>query len=210
MAEDILEAERLRAAYLDFWKRAIDAKGISTRYEFWVPMIGNAVVLSILTPLIGHLGLIASLAVAVPTVTVSLRRLNDLGRPWTHIFFALIPVVGTILFLYWMAQPGKALPDAHSKLRVDPEIEPELAAARAELDAAMGTGAEDADAEKAAEGHAADELDALLGSAEAARREQEDREATEAAARDLDTMFSNDVDDDPLAREIAKAAQNGK
>ena len=45
-------------------------------------------------------------AVLVPSIAVTVRRLHDTGKAGTSIFIALVPVLGWIVLVYWLLQPG--------------------------------------------------------------------------------------------------------
>lgn len=45
-----------------------------------------------------------SLAALVPTITISVRRLHDIGRPGTWYLLNLIPIVGSIILIVWYCQ----------------------------------------------------------------------------------------------------------
>ena len=46
------------------------------------------------------------LASIVPSLAVTCRRLHDVGKPGSYMFFFLLPIVGTILILVWAFQDG--------------------------------------------------------------------------------------------------------
>ena len=54
----------------------------------------------------GIIGLIWSLANLIPGLAVSVRRLHDLGKSGWNLLFALIPLIGAILLIYWFCQRG--------------------------------------------------------------------------------------------------------
>ena len=45
-----------------------------------------------------------SLAVLIPTIAISVRRLHDIGRPGTWYLLNLIPIVGSIILIVWYCQ----------------------------------------------------------------------------------------------------------
>jgi uncharacterized membrane protein YhaH (DUF805 family) len=54
------------------------------------------------------------LLVSVRNIVITVRRLHDAGRPGTHMFIALVPLVGNLVLIYWLLQPG-----VHEKTRFD-------------------------------------------------------------------------------------------
>lgn len=98
--------------------------GRAVRSEFWwwvlfvlaVGAITNLIDGALVAPILGFqafeenagqpLSLLVSLALLLPSLAVSVRRLHDIGRSGWWILIGLIPVIGTILLIYWYAQPG--------------------------------------------------------------------------------------------------------
>ena len=54
------------------------------------------------------LGVIYSLAVLLPSLGVSVRRLHDTGRSGWWLFIGLIPLVGTIILIIYMVSDSQA------------------------------------------------------------------------------------------------------
>ena len=78
-----------------------DFKGRARRKEYWMFVPLNVIVSMVLTILGGlikcsWIGSLYSLAVLVPSLAVSVRRLHDTGRSGWWILISLIPVVGAI------------------------------------------------------------------------------------------------------------------
>jgi uncharacterized membrane protein YhaH (DUF805 family) len=53
------------------------------------------------------LGVIYSLAVLLPSITVSARRLHDIGRSGWWLLIAFIPLIGALILIYWYIQPSQ-------------------------------------------------------------------------------------------------------
>jgi uncharacterized membrane protein YhaH (DUF805 family) len=49
---------------------------------------------------------LASLAVILPNISVTVRRLHDTGRSGWWILLGLIPLIGALILLYWMIKRG--------------------------------------------------------------------------------------------------------
>jgi hypothetical protein len=47
-----------------------------------------------------------SLAILLPSLAVLVRRLRDAGHGWGHVFWLLLPFVGTIILIVLAAQPS--------------------------------------------------------------------------------------------------------
>jgi uncharacterized membrane protein YhaH (DUF805 family) len=103
-------------------KQYTDFGGRARRTEFWMFVLFNfifAIVASILDSAIGSkigiiqigvIGLIYSLAVLIPGLAVSVRRLHDIGKSGWMILINLIPFIGWVWFIVLMikdSQPGE-------------------------------------------------------------------------------------------------------
>lgn len=49
----------------------------------------------------GIIGILFSLAVLIPSLAVSIRRLHDIGKSGWYLLVCLIPLIGGLLLLYW-------------------------------------------------------------------------------------------------------------
>lgn len=94
--------------------RYVDFQGTTDRKTFWTVFLTNFVIGCIfgvlaLIPVIGViagiLSWVYSLGTLVPGVAITVRRLNDIGKSWPYIFFSLIPCVGSIILIVFLAQP---------------------------------------------------------------------------------------------------------
>ena len=90
----------------------VDFSGRSSRSEFWwwtlFAIIGS-VVFSVLDALIGTVSilyLLFALAIFLPGLAVTVRRLHDVGRSGWWYFIGFIPIIGTIVLLVWWVRAG--------------------------------------------------------------------------------------------------------
>ncbi len=89
-------------------------KGRARRSEYWHYMLANViayVVLSILTRASGIFGLLLGvywLAMIIPGLAVTIRRLHDTDKSGWFILVSLIPFVGTIVLLVFLFADSKA------------------------------------------------------------------------------------------------------
>ena len=103
--------------YLDVLKKYAVFEGRARRKEFWMFFLFNliiAFVLGILEGMIGtggFLGVAYALAVFVPYLAVSVRRLHDTGRSGWFLLIGLIPIVGVIVLIVFFAQDSHAGPN---------------------------------------------------------------------------------------------------
>ncbi|MDO1605011.1 DUF805 domain-containing protein [Lactobacillus sp. YT155] len=70
-------------------------------------MTGGAVGFGILTFIIYFAMIIFGIAVFIPNLSLTIRRLRDAGQPWGFIFFTFIPFFGPIVLLVFMCMPSK-------------------------------------------------------------------------------------------------------
>ena len=108
-------------AIFEYFKEGVtlkymDFSGRARRREYWSYTLCAFVigfVAGLIDGLIGlHsvLSLIVSLALLLPSLAISLRRLQDIGKPWQYILFAFIPIIGILYLLYLGvqdSQPGE-------------------------------------------------------------------------------------------------------
>jgi len=105
--------------YLEVFKNYAVFGGRARRKEYWYFALFNFLVFFLLTFIdsvigsfnsevgIGLLGGIYSLAVLIPAIAVSVRRLHDTNRSGWWLLIELIPVIGTIVLLIFMVQDSQ-------------------------------------------------------------------------------------------------------
>ena len=112
-------------AYKIFWSKAFDFKSRSTRSEYWLGAVLANIIVTVLLLIIAniayvindYLGLFFYLIYmlyifgqAIPSLSICIRRVRDMGKSWQWIFINLIPIVGGIWYLVLLCQPS--LPNA--------------------------------------------------------------------------------------------------
>lgn len=97
--------------YLKCLKQYADFRGRARRKEYWMFTLFNAIIgfvfgcidglLGWTNPEIGLgvLGGIYSLAVLVPGLAVTVRRLHDVGMSGWKLLYVLIPIIGAIILI---------------------------------------------------------------------------------------------------------------
>lgn len=108
-----------------FWSRTFDYRGRTSRPEFWWGVLGNALIMVALLVLLGaSLGSFAkpvnpfSIAMMVlfaafcivellPSITLIIRRMHDIGKSGYYVLVLLIPLFGFIWYLYLVTRPSK-------------------------------------------------------------------------------------------------------
>ena len=104
--------------YLEVLKNYAVFSGRSRRKEYWYFVLCNVIVslvLSGLDALLGtfsssaNLGLLSgiyALAIIIPTLAVSVRRLHDIDRTGWWVLIHLVPVIGSIVLLVFAVLDG--------------------------------------------------------------------------------------------------------
>ncbi len=113
-------------AYKNFFKGYVDFSGRSTRSDYWWVWLGNMILLvpfysayfkvlanprneTALMALggIAIIYMIFGLALMLPMLALTVRRLRDAGFHWALIFVIFIPMVGALALLALLAMPTK-------------------------------------------------------------------------------------------------------
>jgi len=95
--------------YLEVLKKYTVFTGRARRTEYWMFVLINiliSIAIGVVEGLIGspgYLGLIYSLAVLLPSIGVSIRRLHDTSKSGWWLLIGLIPLVGMIVLIVFMA-----------------------------------------------------------------------------------------------------------
>lgn len=114
----------LKNGFKLFWTRALDYRGTTSRREFWWGVLGNAIIMLVLlallivsltcyTPQINAFSVIMialfslfCIVELLPSVTLIIRRMHDIGRSGYYIFVLFIPVIGFIWYIYLVTRRG--------------------------------------------------------------------------------------------------------
>ena len=83
-----------------------DFNGCASRSEYWWWVLFILLVIAGLTLVNESLGVIFNLAILLPTIAVTARRLHDTDRSGWLQLVGLIPLIGLVV-LFWYAQEGK-------------------------------------------------------------------------------------------------------
>ncbi|NJB81553.1 DUF805 domain-containing protein [Wenyingzhuangia aestuarii] len=107
--------------YLKVLKQYADFNGRARRKEYWMFFLFNIIISWVLQgiaitsgfSLIGYIASIYSLAVLLPGIGVSIRRLHDVNKSGWFMFIALIPLVGMIWLIVVLATEGDKGPNQY-------------------------------------------------------------------------------------------------
>lgn len=91
------------------FRQYVGFSGRAPRSEFWYFQL-FAVLLGIGAAILdptGVIGALVSLALLLPSLAVSVRRLHDTNRSGWWILIALIPLIGIIILIVWWVSQGE-------------------------------------------------------------------------------------------------------
>jgi len=103
--------------FLDALKnKYADFNGRARRKEYWMYILFYAIgfmilyvidmILAFVVGIPPILSGLYGLAVLVPTLAISVRRLHDIDKPWVWILISLVPLIGGIWYLILTVQEG--------------------------------------------------------------------------------------------------------
>lgn len=103
-------------------KKYVDFNGRAGRPEYWWFVLAMVIASLVVSLVLGDIvALLLHLALLLPSISAGVRRMHDMGKSGWFLLVSLIPLVGWIIVIYWLAQPtvgpneygeGPALPEA--------------------------------------------------------------------------------------------------
>ncbi len=100
--------------YIEVLKNFSDFSGRARRREYWMFVLVNLIISIALRAVAHFVGImhvlvpLYGLAVLIPAIAVSVRRLHDTGRSGWWLLISLIPIVGAIVLLVFFVQDSDA------------------------------------------------------------------------------------------------------
>ena len=91
-----------------FFKNYSDFRGRANRSEYWYVILANLIVTWLLGVFfpgkndVSFVSVVYSLVVLIPGLSLFVRRLHDIGRHWTRMLIAFVPLVGEIILIFDM------------------------------------------------------------------------------------------------------------
>ena len=104
--------EKFKKFYLCVFQNYFNFKGRAGLAEYWYFVLFNfiiCVILGIIDNIVGAKSIIVyvySLAVLIPSLGLTVRRLHDIGKSGWMILVSLIPLVGAIWLIVLLAKKG--------------------------------------------------------------------------------------------------------
>ena len=92
--------------YPQFWSDALDFQGRIRRIDYWMIVLLNLVIASLLSLMSGSIAWVFGVALIVPFFSMQIRRIRDTGRAWPWIFISLVPLIGQIWLLWILIGPS--------------------------------------------------------------------------------------------------------
>ncbi|MBR0413856.1 MAG: DUF805 domain-containing protein [Clostridia bacterium] len=113
-----------------FFKNYVNFSGRSRRAEYWYIFLFQMIISTVLSALSSILAYVTNgnyvvsiimivltygwlLAIVIPDLALSFRRMHDIGKSGGYVFFGLIPIVGTILVIVWSATDSNPAPNQY-------------------------------------------------------------------------------------------------
>jgi uncharacterized membrane protein YhaH (DUF805 family) len=105
--------------YVDVLKKYAVFSGRARRKEFWMYSLFNFIIAFGIgfmeglfgeggEALIGPISMVYALAVFLPGLAVTIRRLHDTGRSGWWLFLAAVPIIGALAVLWFLIQEGES------------------------------------------------------------------------------------------------------
>jgi uncharacterized membrane protein YhaH (DUF805 family) len=95
------------------FKNYANFEGVAGRREYWwfalfagLVGLGTAIIDGVAGSA-GIIGLLWGLATFLPQLALAVRRLRDAGYHWAFLFLGLIPFVGAIVLIVFLASPSR-------------------------------------------------------------------------------------------------------
>lgn len=117
------------ASWINCWKMCLNFSGRTSREDFWTFVVWNAIVWSsvlfwVELIIVGSDGwdirpehtinglivcsVVYSLLTILPVLSITARRLHDIGKSgWNVMLFFIPPPIGLLVLLYWLIRAGK-------------------------------------------------------------------------------------------------------
>ena len=113
--QQLLTIKRIRKMkeYIDVLKKWKDFDGRARRREYWMFVLFMAIFAIVAGIIDGILGTVCVfvglyyLAMLLPMIAVSVRRMHDIGKSGWWLFITFVPVIGSLWYLFLTIQDGQ-------------------------------------------------------------------------------------------------------
>lgn len=113
--QQLLTIKRIRKMkeYIDVLKKWKDFDGRARRREYWMFVLFMAIFAIVAGIIDGILGTVCVfvglyyLAMFLPMIAVSVRRMHDIGKSGWWLFITFVPVIGSLWYLFLTIQDGQ-------------------------------------------------------------------------------------------------------
>lgn len=89
------------------FSKYVDFSGRATRSEYWWFVLFTFVASVVISLFSSTLSYVFALAVFLPSISAATRRLHDTGRSGWWQLICLVPLIGVIVLIVFLAQEGK-------------------------------------------------------------------------------------------------------
>ena len=91
-------------AYQEFWIKATDFKGFTSRSDWWYVQLANLIIFFLTIQIfLKTFGFnVYGIVCIIPQIAIDIRRIKDFGKDWKWIFINLVPVFGSIVWFFWL------------------------------------------------------------------------------------------------------------
>lgn len=104
--------------YVDVLRKYAVFSGRARRAEYWYFLLYNAlislgigIIAATLGDMLGIVGILYGLAVLIPSLAVSVRRLHDIDKSGWWLLLSFIPLIGGLVLLLFFVQDGTPGPN---------------------------------------------------------------------------------------------------
>jgi uncharacterized membrane protein YhaH (DUF805 family) len=97
----------MKEAFVTCMKKYATFSGRATRSEYWWFILCEVLIIVGVSAISDRLGGLAGLLLLLPVLAAGARRLHDIGRSAWWLLIGFIPVIGTLLLIYWAVQPSQ-------------------------------------------------------------------------------------------------------
>ena len=93
--------------YTNFWKNYVNFEGKTQRKDFWLTVLVNFIISSVLSVIFAPIAGLFGLACLIPGLAMGVRRLRDGGFSPLLILLLLVPFIGWLALLVLYCMPSK-------------------------------------------------------------------------------------------------------